>query len=960
MRRTLGLAAIVGLGWLAAAVAWAGPAANAPPAWPQAHSDLTPDPAVRFGVLANGMRYAVMRNTTPGGQTSLRLRIGSGSLEEDAAQQGLAHILEHMAFKGSTHVAAGDMVKILQREGLAFGADTNAETEWTQTVYQFNLPRSDPPTLDTGLMLMRETAGNLTLDAAALTPERGVVLSEQRLRDTPEYRAEKAQIDLLAQGQRITRRFPIGQVEVIEQAPVALIKDFYRANYRPDRATLIAVGDFDPAAMEAKIKARFSDWKPVGPPTAEPDLGSVEPRGLTTRVVILPGSSTRSLIAWVQPHDASLDTAAKRRRDTVDALALAVLNRRLQALVNAPHPPFLAARASFDDLLHSDKVAMVETVSTPDAWRPALDGADHAVRRLVAHGVGEDELAREIDETRAQLVNAVAGAATRDTPTLANDLVDAVDDDEVFTDPAEDLALFEKDVKGLTAAKVGAAAGKIFAGAGPIVELTSPQPIEGGDAALAVEYDKARAEPVDAQASQAQVAWPYANFGPAGVVAKRTDIADLGAVAVRFANGVGLIVKPTQFAKDQVLVNASVGTGREGLPKDRPVATWAAAGFVNGGLKAIDFEDSRRALAGKIYGAKFTVGDQAFELAGATDPKDLATQLQVLAAYVADPGFRPEAFARIRAAYLSALAQLEGTPEGVLGRDLEGLLHAGDPRWAFPTRDELDAAKPGDLKDVLAGPMAHGPVEVTIVGDVTVDAAIAQVAATFGALPRRPSVAILPSGARQVDFPAPTAEPVKRSDAGRPDQAIAVVAWPLTGFYVDTRRSRAAMLAGEVLANRILDQVRIARGDSYSPETAAELSETFPRYGVAFSVAQTPPGKVAAFYASVAAITADMRARAVTPDELARARNPRVAGIEKARLTNQYWLTRLTGALADPRRLDLIRTTLPDYTAITAADVQAAARAYFVDDKAWKLVVEPAGVAAGQDQSTVTARSAPS
>src|SRR5665213_3648598 len=260
MRRRLCLALLATASLVAAA-----PAVRASaPGWPQAGSDLAADPAVRFGALANGMRYAIMRNDTPAGQTSIRLRIGSGSLEESDDQQGLAHVLEHMAFKGSTHVAAGEMVKILQREGLAFGADTNAETEWTQTVYQFDLPRSDQASLDTGLMLMRETAGNLTLDAAALTPERGVVLSEERLRDTPQYRAEKAQIDLLAHGQRIVDRFPIGQVDVIEHAPISLVADFYRANYRPDRATLIAVGDFDPAAMEAKIKARFSDWKAVG------------------------------------------------------------------------------------------------------------------------------------------------------------------------------------------------------------------------------------------------------------------------------------------------------------------------------------------------------------------------------------------------------------------------------------------------------------------------------------------------------------------------------------------------------------------------------------------------------------------------------------------------------------------------------------------------------------------------
>ncbi|MEO8926657.1 MAG: insulinase family protein [Caulobacteraceae bacterium] len=949
MSRHLKLAAIAALGWAMATAAVA--QAPATPSWPQAHSDLTADPAARFGVLANGMRYAIMRNATPAGQTSLRLRIGSGSLEESDAQQGLAHVLEHMSFKGSIHVPAGEMVKILQRGGLSFGADTNAETEWTQTVYQFDLPRSDAATLDTGLMLMRETAGELTLDAAALTPERGVVLSEERLRDTPRYRAEKAQIDLLAHGQRITDRFPIGQVDVIEHAPVSLLADFYHANYRPDRATLIAVGDFDPAAMEAKIKARFSDWAPVGPPTAEPDLGQVLQRGLTTKVVQLPGSSTQTTIAWVRPYDASPDTAAKRRRDTIEDLALAVLNRRLGNLAQGEHPPFLNARAGSENLLHSVKVAEIEATSTPAAWRPALDAVDEAVRRLTAFGVGADELAREVAESRALLGNAAAGAATRRTPTLANDLVDTVDENEVFTDPAEELALFDADVKGLKVDEVDAAARRVFSGAGPLVELASPEKIEGGEAALAAQYAKADAAPVSASAVQAAIIWPYASFGTPGTVVRRTDIADLGAVSVRFANGVGLIVKPTGLAKDQVLVNVDVGAGRLGLPKDRSVPAWAAAGFVNGGFGKISLEDSRRALAGKIYQVKFGLADQAFELAGATDPKDLPTQLQVLAAYLADPGFRPEAFERTRAAYLTALPQLEATPDGVLSRDLEGLLHAGDPRWDFPTRDQLEAAKPGDLANLLRRPLANGPVEITIVGDVTADEAIERVAATFGALPVRPTAPSLAPGARQVAFPAPTASPVTRAHKGRADQAIAAIAWPLTGFFIDMERSRATMLAGEVLQNRVLDQVRIAQGATYSPETDVELSETFPAYGFAFSLVEIPPAKIAGFYASVAAIAADMGTKGVTADELARARNPRVAGIEKTKLTNEYWLGRLAGAQADPRRLDLIRTTLPDYAAITVADVQAAAKTWFTDDRAWKLVIAPTGVTASSGSS---------
>ena len=424
-----------------------------------------------------------------------------------------------------------------------------------------------------------------------------------------------------------------------------------------------------------------------------------------------------------------------------------------------------------------------------------------------------------------------------------------------------------------------------------------------------------------------------------GKVVQRAQIADLGAQSIRFANGVGLIVKSTPYRKDQILVSVRVGGGRLGLSPDRAAAVWSAGALIGGGLQKISFEDSQRALAGKIYAATFSVGDDAFVFGGATQPRDLDTQLSVLAAYVAEPGFRPEAFERLRRAYLAALPQLAATPEGVVHRDLGGLLHAEDPRWMFPTEASLRAATPDDLKSLLGPVLGGGPIEVTIVGDIDPDRAVDLVAKTFGALPARPPAWKPPAADRPVRFPDATATPVTRADTGRPDQAEAIVAWPTTDFFENMKRSRAGMLAGEVLQNRILDQVRIAEGVTYSPETEASFSETTPGYGAAISEVEMPPEKIPGFFDTVSRIAGDLRSKGLTEDELARARNPRVAGIEKAQLTNEYWLERLAGSIADPRRLALIRTTLPDYHALTTADVQAAANAYFDDAKAWRMVI---------------------
>jgi zinc protease len=911
--------------------------------WVQDRSDLKADPAVLFGALPNGMRYAIMKNATPAGQASLRLRIGSGSLQESDAQQGLAHFLEHMAFKGSARVPEGEMVKILQRKGLAFGPDTNASTGWTQTVYMLDLPEADASSIDTGLMLLREIASELTLSAKAMEPERGVVLSEERLRDTPQYRAYVSRLTTLLEGQLAARRLPIGKVDVVRNAQAGLVADYYRANYRPAKATLLATGDFDPTTLENKIKALFADWQQAGRQVPEPDLGSVKQRGLSAKFAEVPGSETRIEIAWMRPFDSAPDTLAKRRSNLTETLGLAVLRRRLTKLAQGENPPFLSAGASFGNVLRSAKAAGVSAVSTFAGWRRALGAIEQEQRRIVQYGVRQEELDREISEFRTNAEQVAAGAATRRTRDLALLLVDSVDQNRVFTSPADNLKRFERNVKDLTLAEVNAALARIFEGSGPLIIMSAPSPVEGGDEALAAEYKKIHAVEVSPPGAEAAIRWPYETFGPRGSVEEQREIPDLGAVAVRFTNGVRLTVKPTQFSAGEVLVNVRAGNGRLDLPNNG--AAWLTRAFTAGGLKAISEQDLTRVLASKLYGLRFSVADDAFVLEGRTRPQDLSVQLQVLAAYSTDPAYRLEAVERARTDHLARLVQMEATPSGVDARDREHLLHGGDPRWGEPDYKILSKAKPYALRTLLKAalqePLTAGALELTIVGDIAAEAAIETVAATFGALPPRLAPRIV-AGTQSVVFPAPAMAPVERTHNGRTDAALAYVAWPAKGFFAGMPDSFALALAADVLRNRLIDQVRAAEGVTYSPQAGAQLSYAFPNYGYAWARVETPPDKIANFYANISRITADLRENDVTPDELARAKTPLVEKLKKAELSNEYWLQTLAGTQADPRRLELARTRISGYEKVTAEDIKRVAGTYLMDGRAWKFAVLPA------------------
>jgi zinc protease len=268
------------------------------------------------------------------------------------------------------------------------------------------------------------------------------------------------------------------------------------------------------------------------------------------------------------------------------------------------------------------------------------------------------------------------------------------------------------------------------------------------------------------------------------------------------------------------------------------------------------------------------------------------------------------------------------------------LEHDGDFRWRQPDRAEIANAKLDDLERLLRDPLAHGQIEIVMAGDVTVDRAVAAVAATFGALPeRKPTAASI--AASEVKFPGPKDVPPALKHTGRSDQAIAMLAWRTDDFYADTQRARATRLAEQILRIRLTEQFRIAEGNTYSPGTDFESSEVFPHYGFVAARVETPPSKIPHFFEEVSRIAADMRTKGVTEDELERARKPRIEALERAQQTNAYWSSALGGAQRDPRRLEAIRDTISGMKKVTAADVKKAAEMYLTDDRAWKLAVLP-------------------
>jgi zinc protease len=909
----------------------------------QNHSDIKADPAVRFGKLPNGMTYIILKNATPPGTASVRLRFNGGSLMEDDTQQGLAHFLEHMAFNGSKNVAEGDMVKILERHGLSFGADTNAHTGFSETVYELDLPKVADDDLDTGLFLMRETAGNLSLDDGAIDRERGVILGEERASDSPSRHAYMQWSTAAFSGQKYPARLPIGLTDIIKNAKRDRFVDYYNSFYRPEQATLVVVGDFDPDAMEARIKTKFSDWQAPAAPIRVTDFGAYKPKGVTSDAYAEKGLRTELTLTWSQPITEVYQTEAKESTDFLDGLRTQILNERLERLAKLADTPFAAASIAHDDVDHTATVTQLSVTPKPGREKDAFIAAYTAVRQFAEYGADQPELDRTLSDTETYFKQALQSANTRNSRELAESLVNTMADGEVFTSPQQDWEYFQKLKPSITLATLNAGIKPLFAGDGPLLWHEGATLGDFDQQAFLDTYKAVESAKLTAQEARAIKPWPYTDFGAPAKLVKREEIKDLGLTQLTWSNGVRATIKTTNFKDDEIGITVRFAGGLSALsPASKPpVFAASVSDLQEGGLGKLTASELKDALTGKIYGVGLAIGEDATVLSGGTNPTDFATQMQVLMAFTKDAAFSPDAFARLKAFIPDYYNQLNSTPGGVFQMSGAAALRGNDPRFTMPSQADLLATTNDQVKALIDHQLKTAPVEITIVGDISETEAEAEISKTFATLAKRPDKPALPADGLSLHFPTTNLQQTFEHQ-GRADQDLSYIAWPGTDFASDTQRARGLTVLSEVLSLRLTDIVREQKGLSYSPYASNYYSQTFPGFGYLSAVAQVKPEDDQAFYDAVSDIVADLKTKPISDDELLRAQKPLLDRMDTDLKTNTYWAGALPGSTTDARKLDYIRNRREQYKAVTVADIQKLANEYLDMSKALRLQIKPA------------------
>ncbi len=914
------------------------------PGWLYEGSDITPDPDWHFGTLDNGLRYAVRRNSVPPGQVAIRVRIDAGSLAERENERGFAHFIEHLSFRGSKGVPDGEAKRIWQRLGATFGSDTNAQTTPTQTVYQLDLPSATVASVDKSLELLAGMMAAPNLSQAAIDAERPVVLAEQREQPGAQVRFSDLIRETFFAGQPLAERSPIGNIKTLEAATPEAVRAFHDRWYRPGRTVVILVGDIDPAVAGRLIAEKFGGWKGVGPDPADPDFGTPDPSQPTGAALVEPSLPPLVAMAVIRPWHFNQDTVVFNQKRMVDMLAARIINRRLESRARAGGS-FIQAQVDLDDVSRSVNGTFVNIMPIGDDWEAAVRDVRAVIADAMANPPAQAEVDRAVSEFDSIMKNGVLTAAAEQGADLADTMVGALDIRETTASAETSYAIFTGAVekKMFTPASVLASTRRIFDGIRRAVVTTRE-----ADPNTAAKLAAVMKEDVSGLAGKrkqlADIAFSQLpKLGKPGTVVSREAIPDLDMEKVVFSNGARLLLFPNDAEDGRVYVNVRFGCGYNALPADRDVPAWAAdLALVSSGIGTLGQDELDALTAGRRIGMTFGIDDDAFSLAAMTSPADLADQLKLIAAKLADPGWDPNPVIRARAVMLAGYPSLASAPAGVIARDLEGLLHDGDPRWTTPDPETIAALTPERFRALWEPLLAQGPIEVQVFGDIPADEAIKDVAATIGALDPRPADT---APAPPIRFPDHVATPVVRTHTGPENQAAAVIAWPTGGGIANIAEARRLEVLAAVMSDRLIDQLRSQAGMSYSPQVASQWPIGLDGGGRLIAIGQVPPDKVDFFFTLARKIAADLVATPVSDDELQRIVAPLTQYVLRASTGNQFWMQQLGGASYDPRRITAARAIIRDLKSVTPVMLQATAAKYLRPDADWTMKVVPTDIA---------------
>ncbi|HXI02875.1 MAG TPA: insulinase family protein, partial [Candidatus Saccharimonadales bacterium] len=699
------------------------------------------DPQVRKGRLDNGLTWYIRRNAEPEGRAELWLAVDAGSMQEDDDQRGLAHFVEHMAFDGTRRFAAHEIVDFLELAGMRFGADINASTSFDETVYTLTLPTEDALVLDKGMEILSQWASAITFDPNQIDTERKVVLEERRLGRGADARMRDLQLPVIFKGSRYAERLPIGQKSILGSAGPADLRRFYADWYRPDLMAVIAVGDFDEDRMEARIRERFGGLRNPAHPRERKIWPVPDNPGTLVTIATDPEATRTSLRVYCKLPQRVERTTADYRRSLVELLQTMMLNDRFDEIRQRPDPPFLFALCATDSLVRSREVSFLAAGVEEGGIDRGLEALLTEAERVARHGFTPTEL----DRARADLLRAYEQAyrerSKEDSSSLAAEMLRNFLEEEPMPGIEAERALARGLVPGIGLDDVNGLAAQWFSGENRVIAVSAPETKTGEppatrDGLLAIfrKVESSDVAPwVDRVVERPLVAHPP----EPGRIVRESREKEIGVTRWTLSNGVRVILKPTDFKNDEILLSGySPGGTSLVSDADYPSALLAVPYVRASGLGEFDAAELQKALAGRVAGASPWISELEEGVSGSASPEDLETMLQLVYLDFTAPRADPKAWDSLLTRYRGAIQNRLSRPETVFGDRMAQALSQDHPRRRPLSEELLARADPSTAIGIYRDRFADaGDFTFTLVGNFDPNAIEPEVLTWLGGLP---------------------------------------------------------------------------------------------------------------------------------------------------------------------------------------------------------------------------------
>ena len=906
--------------------------------------DLPFDSSIVRGKLDNGLSYFIKKNKKPENRAELRLVVDAGSLLEEDHQQGLAHFVEHMAFNGTQHFAKNDLVDFLELTGTRFGADLNAYTSFDETVYKLQVRTDSLDLLDKGLLILADWAQGITFDSLEIEKERGVVLSEWRTRLSPDDRLQRAYFPVIYKDSRFAERFPIGQPEIIETAPAAVIKQFYQDWYRTDLMAVVAVGDFDLMAMEEKIIQQFQGLKPHPKPRER------------SRFTIPTYAATRTLLATdeeapftqvffqIQHPGRQKKGLADYKLNLLISLYNRMLGARLYELQQTQNPAFTFASSSYSSSLGDKDAYSVTAFVSPQKLEAGFATVYEETKRAINFGFTSTELERQIKELLSAAEKNYQERNDQASARFAGNLVYHFLDNNPVLSAEQYLALLQTITAAIKVEEINTLAKGFLKKEGRSLAITGPKK----DSLLLPQPEKLLA--IIDSIDQLELT-PYIDevplnsifdFSlPPGQISKERYFEDFDVTELQLSNGVKVVLKPTDFKADEIMLSAISPGGHSLVPDSLYQSAIAAITLSSlSGLADINAPQLQKSLAGMQVGVGPYINEFYEGLSGRSTKVDLEKLFQLSYLYFKAPRFEEAALAGHLQRQENILENITINPYYYFGALQSAIKYQGHPRRkGIPSMDDLLEISVDEAEQFYKDRFADASdFTFFLVGDFEIPSIKPFIQSYLGNLPSINRVEHFRDiGARLASSIVDTV--VYKGQA--PKALVDITFHGDFDYNSDNRYLMSSMLS--VLKIRLREKLREELGGVYGVNVSGFNSprpQPYYRIGIRFTA---EPEMADTLIATTFAIIKDIQDGNINPVDIEKVKETQIQSRLKSEKENNYWMAQLTyryreGLPLDGAATEYFKARIDN---LSATSIQRTAKNYFNWKQYLKLVLMP-------------------